>query len=73
MLIFILFRHAGDLGNIVAGEDGSAKVVIEDLQIPLIGANSVLGRSLVVRNVDIYQFNSLSFTKFNLSLMKAKK
>lgn len=41
-------RHAGDLGNIKAGDDGIAKVTITDVQIPLIGASSVIGRSLVV-------------------------
>merc|ERR1712154_247606 len=41
-------RHAGDLGNIQAGEDGVAKVMITDVQIPLIGPNSIIGRSLVV-------------------------
>lgn len=41
-------RHAGDLGNVTAGDDGVANVDIKDLQIPLIGANSILGRSLVV-------------------------
>ena len=42
-------RHAGDLGNIVAEADGKAKVDISDDQIPLTGANSILGRSVVVR------------------------
>lgn len=41
-------RHAGDLGNIIAGEDGVAKVSIIDKQIPLVGPNSIIGRSLVV-------------------------
>lgn len=41
-------RHAGDLGNIVAGEDGVATVNMKDCQIPLIGENSIVGRSLVV-------------------------
>lgn len=41
-------RHAGDLGNIVAGEDGVAVVDLKDPQIPLIGEYSVIGRSLVV-------------------------
>ncbi|KAK7502968.1 hypothetical protein BaRGS_00005594 [Batillaria attramentaria] len=41
-------RHAGDLGNIVAGEDGVAKVSITDKQIPLAGPNSIIGRTLVV-------------------------
>ncbi|GFR63270.1 superoxide dismutase [Cu-Zn] [Elysia marginata] len=41
-------RHAGDLGNITAGDDGVAIVEIVDVQIPLIGNNSIIGRSLVV-------------------------
>eukprot|EP00916_Digyalum_oweni_P017956 GHVL01029873.1.p1 GENE.GHVL01029873.1~~GHVL01029873.1.p1 ORF type:complete len:151 (+),score=15.09 GHVL01029873.1:79-531(+) len=41
-------RHAGDLGNITAGDDGIATVKIEDKQIPLIGPSSIIGRSLVV-------------------------
>jgi len=41
-------RHAGDLGNILAGEDGVAKVDMKDCQVPLIGENSIIGRSVVV-------------------------
>ncbi|PON47544.1 Superoxide dismutase (Cu/Zn) / superoxide dismutase copper chaperone [Trema orientale] len=41
-------RHAGDLGNIVAGPDGVAEVSIKDWQIPLSGPNSILGRAVVV-------------------------
>ncbi|KRY02565.1 Superoxide dismutase [Cu-Zn], partial [Trichinella patagoniensis] len=41
-------RHAGDLGNVKAGEDGTAKVEVSDLQIPLSGPNSVIGRAVVV-------------------------
>ena len=41
-------RHAGDLGNIVAGENGVAVVDILDAQIPLSGPNSIIGRSVVV-------------------------
>jgi len=41
-------RHAGDLGNITVGEDGVAHVEITDSQVPLIGENSIIGRSLVV-------------------------
>jgi len=41
-------RHVGDLGNIVAGDDGVATVEIKDSQVSLIGENSVIGRSLVV-------------------------
>ncbi|KAI5566894.1 hypothetical protein BDE02_13G052300 [Populus trichocarpa] len=41
-------RHAGDLGNIIAGSDGVAEVSIKDLQIPLSGMHSILGRAVVV-------------------------
>ena len=42
-------RHAGDLGNVVADENGVANVDIVDAQIPLDGPNSIIGRSIVVR------------------------
>ncbi|KAF3628331.1 Superoxide dismutase [Cu-Zn] 2 [Capsicum annuum] len=41
-------RHAGDLGNIVAGPDGVAVISISDMQIPLSGVHSILGRAVVV-------------------------
>ncbi|KAJ8448561.1 hypothetical protein Cgig2_012205 [Carnegiea gigantea] len=41
-------RHAGDLGNIVAGPDGVAEISIRDSQIPLSGQHSILGRAVVV-------------------------
>ncbi|KAK1281692.1 Superoxide dismutase [Cu-Zn] 2 [Acorus calamus] len=50
-------RHAGDLGNIYAGQDvceiellisGVAEVCLKDLEIPLSGPNSILGRAVVV-------------------------
>ncbi|XP_058073775.1 superoxide dismutase [Cu-Zn] 2-like [Magnolia sinica] len=41
-------RHAGDLGNIVAGQDGVAEVRLMDMQIPLSGPHSILGRAVVV-------------------------
>jgi len=41
-------RHAGDLGNVTAGGDGVAKVDLSDSQISLSGANSIVGRTLVV-------------------------
>ncbi|KAB5561749.1 hypothetical protein DKX38_006706 [Salix brachista] len=45
-------RHAGDLGNIVANADGVAEVTIVDSQIPLIGPNAVIGRALVVHELE---------------------
>uniref|UniRef100_A0A8R1I3E4 Superoxide dismutase [Cu-Zn] n=1 Tax=Caenorhabditis japonica TaxID=281687 RepID=A0A8R1I3E4_CAEJA len=41
-------RHVGDLGNVEAGADGVAKVNITDKFITLYGANTVVGRSMVV-------------------------
>ncbi|KAG8371798.1 hypothetical protein BUALT_Bualt12G0000700 [Buddleja alternifolia] len=41
-------RHAGDLGNILAGSDGVAEISITDKQIPLSGQHSILGRAVVV-------------------------
>ncbi|CAL0304054.1 unnamed protein product [Lupinus luteus] len=45
-------RHAGDLGNIVANADGVAEAIIVDNQIPLTGPNSVVGRALVVHELE---------------------
>ncbi|KAJ6708374.1 SUPEROXIDE DISMUTASE CU-ZN -RELATED [Salix viminalis] len=45
-------RHAGDLGNIVANADGVAEVTIVDSQIPLTGPNAVIGRALVVHELE---------------------
>ncbi|XP_077211690.1 copper/zinc superoxide dismutase 3 [Tasmannia lanceolata] len=41
-------RHAGDLGNIFAAQDGVAEVNLKDMQIPLSGPHSILGRAVVV-------------------------
>ncbi|KAH7437642.1 hypothetical protein KP509_05G082500 [Ceratopteris richardii] len=41
-------RHAGDLGNLVVGEDGSVDISITDSQIPLTGEDSIIGRAVVV-------------------------
>lgn len=45
-------RHAGDLGNIVANADGVAEATIVDSQIPLTGPNAVIGRALVVHELE---------------------
>ncbi|CAN4119420.1 unnamed protein product [Withania somnifera] len=45
-------RHAGDLGNIEANADGVAEATIVDNQIPLTGTNSVVGRALVVHELE---------------------
>jgi len=41
-------RHVGDLGNVTAGADGVAKIDVKDAQISLLGANSVVGRTMVI-------------------------
>jgi Cu-Zn family superoxide dismutase len=41
-------RHTGDLGNIKAGEDGVATIDKMDKVIKLSGANSIIGRGLIV-------------------------
>jgi len=42
------YRHVGDLGNILAGEDGVAIIDVEDKQISLNGLNSIIGRGVVI-------------------------
>ena len=42
-------RMAGDLGNIVANDEGVAEVQIEDRQVKLIGPHSIIGRSVVIK------------------------
>jgi Cu-Zn family superoxide dismutase len=41
-------RHVGDMGNVKADENGVAKVDLEDELMSFEGANSILGRGLVV-------------------------
>eukprot|EP00243_Klebsormidium_subtile_P014214 TRINITY_DN999_c0_g1_i2.p1 TRINITY_DN999_c0_g1~~TRINITY_DN999_c0_g1_i2.p1 ORF type:complete len:156 (-),score=38.28 TRINITY_DN999_c0_g1_i2:730-1197(-) len=41
-------RHVGDLGNVIAGDDGVASLKLDDIQIPLTGPNSIIGRAVVV-------------------------
>jgi Cu-Zn family superoxide dismutase len=41
-------RHVGDLGNIKAGEDGVAKVMLKDKMLSLSGPHSIVGRSVIV-------------------------
>ncbi|KAJ3037061.1 Superoxide dismutase [Cu-Zn] [Rhizophlyctis rosea] len=41
-------RHVGDLGNVVAGPDGSVNVKITDRLVSLIGPQSIVGRTIVV-------------------------
>ena len=41
-------RHIGDLGNVVANEEGVARIDITDKLVRLNGPDSVVGRSVVV-------------------------
>lgn len=41
-------HHAGDLGNVIAGEDGKATAVLESDDFTVDGENSVLGKAVVV-------------------------
>ena len=41
-------RHVGDLGNVVAGDDGVAKFDFTDKLIKLNGPMSIVGRAMVV-------------------------
>jgi Cu-Zn family superoxide dismutase len=41
-------RHVGDMGNIEADVDGKATIDLDDMQMSFEGANSILGRGLVV-------------------------
>ncbi|KAH7678772.1 Superoxide dismutase protein, partial [Dioscorea alata] len=45
-------RHAGDLGNVIAGDDRTASFTIFDSQIPLSGPNSMIGRAVVHADPD---------------------
>ncbi len=41
-------HHVGDLGNVVAKENGLAEVVVEDADVRLDGADSIIGRAIIV-------------------------
>lgn len=41
-------RHVGDLGNLVAGDDGKVTVTLTDSVISLRGPHSIIGRTLIV-------------------------
>ena len=46
-------RHVGDLGNVIAGSDGVAKIEICDSVISLNGPLNVIGRTLVVSIISL--------------------
>ena len=41
-------RHIGDLGNLIAGDDGTAQYQWTDKLISFSGQNSILGRAIIV-------------------------
>ncbi|CAM4730034.1 hypothetical protein PO909_022556 [Leuciscus waleckii] len=41
-------RHVGDLGNVIAGENGVAKIDIVDKMLTLSGQHSIIGRTMVI-------------------------
>ncbi len=41
-------RHAGDFGNITANDQGVAEINVEDAVVKMDGANSIVGRSIVI-------------------------
>ena len=41
-------RHVGDLGNIRENEKGEVKMTLIDRRVSLVGADSVIGKSMVV-------------------------
>lgn len=45
-------RHAGDLGNIMADQNGNADLDLTNTMISLQGADSVIGRSVVVHALE---------------------
>jgi len=44
------YRHVGDLGNILAGENGIAGITIMNKYISLNGMNSIIGRGVVIHD-----------------------
>ncbi|KAM9455609.1 superoxide dismutase [Cu-Zn] [Clarias gariepinus] len=41
-------RHVGDLGNVLAGPDGTAEIEIKDNLVSLLGPHSIIGRTMVI-------------------------
>uniref|UniRef100_A0A671PAQ0 Superoxide dismutase [Cu-Zn] n=1 Tax=Sinocyclocheilus anshuiensis TaxID=1608454 RepID=A0A671PAQ0_9TELE len=41
-------RHVGDLGNVIADDNGVAKIGIEDKSATLLGQHSIIGRTMVI-------------------------
>ena len=41
-------RHTGDLGNVIANENGFVELTLTDRHLALTGPNSIIGRAIVV-------------------------
>lgn len=41
-------HHVGDLGNVTAGADGTAEVMVESPELKLSGPDSIIGKALIV-------------------------
>ena len=41
-------HHAGDLGNMTVGADGSGSLMIQSSELSLEGSNSILGRAIIM-------------------------
>ncbi|KAK6915494.1 Superoxide dismutase, copper/zinc binding domain, partial [Dillenia turbinata] len=65
-------RHAGDLGNVTVGDDGTASFSIVDKQIPLCGPNSIIGRAVVV-HADPDDLGKGNFSPVNVEDMSSAK
>ena len=49
--LFCFIRHVGDLGNIIADDNGDVITNIRDSQVTLYGTTSVIGRAIVVSHL----------------------
>ena len=69
-------RHVGDLGNIVAGTDGTAFYERIDKTLSLNGPNSIIGRSIVVHSAPddfVTQPSGNSGNKIGCGIIEALK
>lgn len=53
---FLSYRHVGDLGNVTAGANNVAIIEISDKVITLTGADSIIGRTMVVSKSSHFPF-----------------
>jgi len=58
-LPFVVCRHVGDLGNLEVSVDGTVEKTLTDPLIKLSGDTSVIGKALVVSNLNIFNWQSI--------------